>query len=92
MEDKNNDKDEVDKGQTEAVENGDRVTAASRARAGLLHRHPSGIRLPSCPSRICLEAEEREVTVSTPELEVAPEEEVKVKDCRRFFRPCRWIN
>ena len=23
---------------------------------------------------------------------MASEEEVKVGDCRRFFRPCRWIN
>ena len=25
-------------------------------------------------------------------LEPELEEEVKVEDCRRFFRPCRWIN
>ena len=39
-----------------------------------------------------METEEREVTVSALELEPALEEEVKVEDLQRFFRPCRWIN
>ena len=39
-----------------------------------------------------MEAEEREVTVWELESEAASEEEVNVEDCRRFFRPCRWIN
>ena len=64
-----------------------------RARAGSLHHTSSGISLPSCPSRLCLEAEEQEVMVSASEDEAAAlEEEVKVEDRRRFFRPCRWIN
>ena len=39
-----------------------------------------------------MEAEEREVTVLASEEEAALEEEVKVDDRWRFFRPCRWIN
>ena len=66
--------------------------AAFRARAGSLHRPPSGILLPSHPSRLRLEAEEREVTVLVSAPEAASEEEVKLEDCRRLFRPCIWIN
>ena len=62
-----------------------------RARAGSLHRPPSGIRLPSRPSRLRSEAEEPEITVSASESEVESEE-VKLEDSQRFFRPCRWIN
>ena len=76
----------------EAAENGDRETAAPRERVGSLHSPPSGTRLPSCPSRICSEAEEREVTVLASEEEPASEEEVKVEDHQIFFRPRRWIN
>ena len=55
-------------------ENGGRETAAERARAGWLHSPPSGIYLPSRPSRLRLEAEEREVKVLAPVLEAASEE------------------
>ena len=82
----------MEKGRTEAAESGGRETAASRAIAGSLHCPLSGIGIPSRPSNICLEAEEQEEMILTSESEVASEEEVKVEDCRRFFRPCRWIN
>ena len=61
-------------------------------KAGSLHRPPSWIGLPSRPSRLRLEAEEREVIVLVSELEAAAEEELKLKDSQRFFSPCRWIN
>ena len=57
-----------------------------------IHRPPSGTCLPSLPSRLRLEAEEREVKVLELEPEVAPEEEVKVEYHRVFYRSCRWIN
>ena len=53
---------------------------------------PSGICLPSHPSRLRLEAEEQEVMVLASESEAESEEEVKVEDRRRFLRPRRWIN
>ena len=59
---------------------------------GSLHCPPSGIRLPSHPSRLRSEVEEQEVTVSTTESEKASEEEVKVEDLWIFFRSCIWIN
>ena len=46
LEDDNNDGNEGDKGRTEATENGNRETAASRARLGSFHCPLSGIRLP----------------------------------------------
>ena len=61
-----------------------------RARAGSLHRPPSGIHIPSRLSHLRLEAEAREVTVLALESEAESEEEVE--DRRRFFRSCRWIN
>ena len=64
--------------------------AATRERAGSLHRPPSGIRLPLRPSLLHSEAEEQEVTVL--ESEAVSEEEVKVDNRQIFFRPCRWIN
>ena len=62
---------EVDKGRTEAAENGGREMAASRARVGSLHNPSSGIRLPLLPSCLCSEVEEQEVTVLASDLEVA---------------------
>ena len=67
LEDDNDNGNEADKEQTEAAEKGGREAAASRARAGSLHHSPSGIRIPSCTSCICLEVEERELTVLTSE-------------------------
>ena len=64
----------------------------SRAREGELHCPPSGIRLTLRPSHIRLEAEEREVMVLASKSEAASEEEVKVEDRRRFFKPCIWTN
>ena len=96
LEDDNDDRDEADKGRTEASDNGGGETVASRAGAGSLHRLPLGIRLPSRPRCLRLEAEEWEVTLSEleEESEAASEEEVKVEveDRCRFFRPCRCIN
>ena len=66
--------------------------AASRERVGSLQNPLSEIHLPSCPTRLRSEAEEPEVTVLASESEAALEEEVKVDDRWRFFRPCRWIN
>ena len=51
------------------MENGGRETVASRAKTGSLHCLPSGICLPLRPSRLCLEAEYQEVTVSASEAE-----------------------
>ena len=48
--------------------------------------------IPSRPSSLHSEMEEREVTVWVSELEAASDEEVNVEDRWRFFRPCRWIN
>ena len=64
----------------EAAENRDREMEASREREGSLNSPLSGICLPSCLSNICLESEEREVTILALELEAASEEEVKVND------------
>ena len=74
------------------AENVGRETAASRARAGSLHLLTSGIRIPPSPSHLCLEAEDQEATVLESDSEVASEEEVKVEDRRRFFKPCIWTN
>ena len=59
---------------------------------GSLQNPLSEIHLPSCPILLCSEAEEPEVTVLASGSEAALEEEVKVDDRWRFFRPCRWIN
>ena len=64
LENDNNGRNEVDKGRTEAAYTDGRETAASREREGLLHRPPSGIRLPSHISCLCSEAEVQEVTIS----------------------------
>ena len=68
--------------------------ATSRSIVRSLHRPQSGIRFPSHPSHICLEVEDREVTVSGLESdpELGLEEEVKVEYHQRFFSPCRCIN
>ena len=71
LEDDNGNGNEADMGQMEAAENGGRKTAASKARAGSLHRPLSAIHLPLSLIRLRLEAEEGKVTVLASEEEEA---------------------
>ena len=71
IEDDNEEGNKEDKGRMEALENGCGETAASRAREGSLHSPLSGIRISLRLSHLCLEAEEREVTILASKSEAA---------------------